>query len=268
MGHERDATLIRIEKRRHMRWLEWHRTKTGPAWDDLKQASVEAWEKSDWPSAYNALKCGRTFGIQLARKLLRLSGVAVDSLFSVTVAYGYKPLRAVLWLLCFWLAFAAYYAWAIPARVMAPTDALVYQSSAIPPECRDDWIDFKPKSRPNDGARREEMSQKLGLLAHDRDDQPFAADWPTICKATMPPEYTTFSPAVYALDLLLPIIDLRQEKDWAPRVTDERGNIVAPIIDGWGWGYVTRIIEWIMILLGWILSALLIGAVTGIIRRD
>lgn len=246
LGRLSDANRLRIEKRRRMRWL---------AWNMCNAQNTD--ERDSYANRILRIFC----------KISTLPGVYLDYLQDIFVGYGFRPIQFLLWMPTFWILAATFYAYTIPAGIMAPTDALVYQSSAIPAECRDDWIDFKPKFRVTDDIRRREMSEQLGLMTYDRDDHPVSADWPTICKASMPSEYTTFSPAVYALDLLLPIIDLRQEKDWAPRVTDERGNVVAPIVDGWGWGYVTRIIEWMFVLLGWFFSALLAGAVSGLIRR-
>jgi hypothetical protein len=59
----------------------------------------------------------------------------------------------------------------------------------------------------------------------------------------------TFQPAIYALDTLLPIIDLRQQNYWIPR-------------GGAQWW------AWISIILGWVLTTAVVAALTGIIKRD
>ncbi len=174
---------------------------------------------------------------------------------------------------------------------MAPTDALVYLSRSIPAECRLDWLTFEPRLRENHDAAQIAAAHASGATFETKaNGVTIVPEWSAICPRLMPSEYTTFSPWVYALDLLLPIVDLRQEKDWSPRVTDETGSTIAAwsesspwawglvvrllewipgfVARDWGWGYVVRIFEWILILVGWGLSGMLLGAVTGVIRRD
>jgi hypothetical protein len=246
MGHDRDAVKLRIEKRRRMRWLDWQRAKNGDAAPGRNRLR-RLWYKA---------RCS--------------AGALGDIVLSWTIGYGYKPHWAAGWMIAVWLVAAGVYAYAVPAGVMAPTDPLVYLSPTIPSECRDDWLTFDPPTRPDDLGHRFARSVELGLPVDDIGSLPTAAGWPTICPRLMPAEYTTFSSMTYALDLLLPIIDLRQEKDWAPRVTDAKGDVLAPLWPGaaWGWGHVTRLGEWLLILVGWGLSAVFVGAVTGLIRRD
>lgn len=228
MGHEQEANLIRIEKRRRMRWLPWKR-----AASDLGQVAT-------------------------------LPGIVFDWLLDKTIGYGWAAKRPLYWLLVLWIAAGTFY-WAIaPHGVMTPTDPKVFLASSIPPECRVDWIGFSGPRPPlaDDAARRETEATKRDL--------PATAPWSDICPRAMPSEYSTFSPFAYALDVLLPIVDLRQERDWAPRVADQTGKALLPNMedDPSGWGYGARFVEWALILSGWALSALLLGAVTGVIRRD
>ncbi|MGH8886212.1 MAG: hypothetical protein ACRDYX_13740 [Egibacteraceae bacterium] len=64
--------------------------------------------------------------------------------------------------------------------------------------------------------------------------------------------HPAFYPAIYTLDVLLPIVDLRQEL-WVP---DPRKP--------YGIWYLT----WFSIAAGWTLTTLLVGALTGLLRRD
>ena len=50
---------------------------------------------------------------------------------------------------------------------------------------------------------------------------------------------------VYAADIALPIVNLRMETDWAPRVVDTSGNR-----DRFGWW--VRVFEWFSIVAGWV----------------
>lgn len=154
---------------------------------------------------------------------------------------------------------------------MAPTDALVYLSRQISAECRLDWLTFEPRLRENHDAAQIAAAHASGAAFEAKaNGVTIVPEWSAICPRLMPSEYTTFSSVFYALDLLLPIVGLRQEKDWSPRVTDAEGAVIAPLWPGsdWGWGYLTRLIEWAMIALGWGLSGMLLGAVTGVIHRE
>jgi hypothetical protein len=58
-----------------------------------------------------------------------------------------------------------------------------------------------------------------------------------------------FQPFIYSLDTLLPIVDLQQQNNWMPR-----GGV-----KWWAWA---------SILAGWVLTTVIIAAVTGILKRD
>lgn len=82
----------------------------------------------------------------------------------------------------------------------------------------------------------------------------------TKCKSQMPSEYSEFSSFMYSADIALPVVNLRQEDDWSPRVVDQQGNTILS-------GHLVRIWEWIAIVLGWVLSLMFVSAVGGTIRR-
>jgi hypothetical protein len=63
------------------------------------------------------------------------------------------------------------------------------------------------------------------------------------------PHAPAFHPVAYTLDILLPIVDLGQEKAWIPQ-----GFAVY-----WAWG---------LIAVGWILTTAVVAGLTGILRRD
>lgn len=69
-------------------------------------------------------------------------------------------------------------------------------------------------------------------------------------------DFETFSAFAYAADLLIPIVDLGQEGAWAPSTSrSPLGRI------GW-W------LRWFAKAVGWVVTALVAGALTGVIRRD
>lgn len=69
-------------------------------------------------------------------------------------------------------------------------------------------------------------------------------------------DYETFQAFAYAADLLIPIVSLGQEAAWAPSTSRSAFGRV-----GW-W------LRWFAKAVGWIVTALIAGALTGVIRND
>lgn len=69
-------------------------------------------------------------------------------------------------------------------------------------------------------------------------------------------DYETFNPLSYAVDVVLPLVELGQEAAWAP--SPARGPL----------GWFAHHAQKVFVLLGWIVAAIFAGAVTGVIRRD
>jgi hypothetical protein len=109
-------------------------------------------------------------------------------------SFGYRPLTSVVWMSVVCCALALYYNDKAEKGFFGPTAPALQISR-----------EFK------------------------RCGAPGKIPWPSpSCK--MPPEYTSFDPIVYSLDLILPLVDLQQEGSWAPITTDEAGNALA---EGW-----------------------------------
>lgn len=84
----------------------------------------------------------------------------------------------------------------------------------------------------------------------------FASAYPEALTATAPPEQLpVFVPVIYSLDVLLPIVDLRQQDFWIPDATRP-----------WGWAYL--IWFWLSIGAGWVLTTAVAAAVTGLLKTD
>jgi hypothetical protein len=64
-----------------------------------------------------------------------------------------------------------------------------------------------------------------------------------------PAQQPTFHPAIYALDLLLPVVNLGQETAWIPR--------------GWAEPW-----TWALVLAGWALTTALVAGLTNVLKRD
>jgi hypothetical protein len=78
----------------------------------------------------------------------------------------------------------------------------------------------------------------------------FARAYPAHMTPTTPGEpLPTFQPLVYALDTLLPVVDLHQQEHWIPRGAAQ----------WWAWA---------CILAGWLLTTAVLAALTGLIKRD
>ncbi len=81
-----------------------------------------------------------------------------------------------------------------------------------------------------------------------------------------PPQYQPFNCIAYSLETFVPLLDLQQNKNWAP--TPQLGDkwLQAPFY--FGPGSLLRIYLWIHILAGWILSTTFGVALSGLIRRE
>jgi hypothetical protein len=258
MGHEDDARTVLIEMRKLQRGSRW---KYRDAW----------WKQTWW--------------FVLTR---------FDWVLGALVAYGYRPHRAMWSLLGLWLAGSLIYWGVASAGIMAPTDAHFYLDERIAAECKVDWIGFAGPRLPtrneiakadddvsrarlqkqifDDADRRQHEAKRVGLDT--------TQDWPwkSICNHAMPSEYSVFQPFVYSIDIMLPFLELRQERDFAPRVLDDKRNVIRPLftlpswlplIGGtWGLGYLVRVWEWFEIFFGWTLTILIAASVSGIIKKD
>jgi hypothetical protein len=79
----------------------------------------------------------------------------------------------------------------------------------------------------------------------------FARAYPAHMTPTKPPgePLPHFQPLIYALDTLLPVVDLHQQDNWIPR--------------GWAQWW-----AWASILGGWVLTTAAVAALTGLIKKD
>ena len=76
-----------------------------------------------------------------------------------------------------------------------------------------------------------------------------------------PPEYSTLQPLAYSLDLILPLVELQQDADWAPIVINANGEQL------WG-GYALRLLMWFEILFGWTASLMLVAVLGRLVDKD
>jgi hypothetical protein len=67
--------------------------------------------------------------------------------------------------------------------------------------------------------------------------------------------YPCFSPPVYVLDTLLPIVDLQQERNWVPARPRP-------------WGVWYEVLTWVLIASGWILTTAVVAGIGSLWRRE
>jgi hypothetical protein len=149
----------------------------------------------------------------------------VHALYGAVAGYGYRKFQATsIAVMIVWLASG--FAYRSGQDLMGPTNPLVFQRGQ-------EW-----SCGVADGERRE--------------------SW--IRCPSLPPEHTTFDPFMYSADLILPFVNLQQDQDWAPIVTNSTGKPVAA-------GQRLRILMWLEILFGWGAVGYLVTLVTSAVGR-
>jgi hypothetical protein len=153
-------------------------------------------------------------------------------IYGKLAGYGYRPMRtvgsmAIVWLIAsflYWIG-ADQYAAIGPANPVITSEKLYPEAGVI---C---------------GHGNEEGKRR----------------W-TECPG-VPDEYSTFQPFIYSLDLILPLVDLQQESDWAPIAEGPTGqDLVAGVILRW--------LMWFEILFGWIASLTLVAVLGRLVEKD
>ena len=195
--------------------------------------------------------------------------------WGLLAGYGHKPLQlltimAVVWFICGGLYWAA----AVKGG-FGPSNPLVFNAEQYD-HCRPTRADPPHKDRE-------------GKI------KPTVGNW--FWCPELAGEYTTFQPSMYSLDILLPLVDLQQEKDWSPIIPTPRAakpnlglpttywmhlrdvfnvKITQPLPpDGghvpwfsWTAGEFARALMWFQILFGWMASLLLVAVLTGLAQKS
>ncbi len=131
------------------------------------------------------------------------------------------------------LSFGYYFKIAAEKGVFAPRDAQVF--------LQQDFNDCRPHA----GGNWTKCTQKVG--------DKFA-------------EYPQFNPWVYSFNVLLPVVDLYQEKNWVPMQKEVRFDLGGArlIIPPWG----TNALVLTELVFGWVASLLAIAAFSGLVKTD
>ena len=124
--------------------------------------------------------------------------------YGLLAGYGYRPVRIILWVIGLWAVSATAFSTAAENGLMAPSNPVLHAHEA--------------------GANVD-----VTACGANGDVQP-SRYW--VRCAGMPAEYTTFSPLGYAADMILPLVNLQQDTEWGPVVSNAKGPLY--------WGVVTR----------------------------
>ena len=91
--------------------------------------------------------------------------------------------------------------------------------------------------------------------------------WPENAPAKSSDRYERLSPFLYSLDVFVPFVNLHQEPYWWPDA-DARGEVSLFNHRFRISGRALRRYLWLQIIAGWVLSAIFVAGVTGLIRND
>ncbi|MEM9638299.1 MAG: hypothetical protein AAGA94_11680 [Pseudomonadota bacterium] len=175
----------------------------------------------------------------LWRDIVNLLRWGFDLLLRWVVGYGHKPFLSLVFLLALIgvTVFPAHYAW--EEGSFAPNSGPVLVS--------EDWQSYHTtEANPAQVWSGDLAPRGWAATAdcrHWKDCAP-GRDW------------ETFNRYAYAVDVVIPIIDIGQTDAWAPSTTR-----------GW-WGQQLWWFKGVLSVFGWIVTALGAAAITGIIRRD
>lgn len=183
-------------------------------------------------------KAGRIGGTAPGRYLAR----AAHALFGILAGYGYRPMWLMAWMVAVWLICGMGF-WFLalpPHNAIGPSDPLVFQNER--------YAACVPGS----------------AAAASRAPNAGAGSW-YLCQP-LPAEYSTFSPLVYSLDIMLPLVNLGQENAWGPLVPTPQQNVWSEL-RALSSGHVVRLLVWFETLFGWVGGLLLVSIVSGFARR-
>lgn len=178
----------------------------------------------------------------------KITGMAkpLHWVFGKLAGYGYKPLRLVNVMIAIWLSFGLCFWLAAYQGVFTPSDPLVFQNSAYD-TCRS--VDTAGKTR----------------IINNLEPNQVTYNWFTCSK--LMGEYTTFSPLTYSLDVILPLVDLGQEKTWGTYIDTAKSNAVSELL-AFTPNHIIRLMVWFEIIFGWMASLMLVAVLTGLTDRN
>lgn len=167
-----------------------------------------------------------------------------DVILGAVVGYGYKPWRGLMWLISLLVTGFCVFSLAGPMAeggtgVIKPAVPIVFDNNLV--RCIPDF--YYPVQA------CATFIDKIEPLETHR------------IYYFLPIEYTPFSPFWYALDTLIPLVDLGQETAWSPSPIDQ--SIFKDFL-----GWAVLIYLYLHIIMGWVLTTLTVVALTGVIKKE
>lgn len=255
---KKSKTFGTCEAEHRIKWLAKHGSDFQPITNEGPRFTL--FDPQPWQQIREALRNmghnedARKISIALEEKLRetgRHGGLTrtVHIAYGLLTGYGYRPMRLMGSMLIVWLGCAGFYWFAAlpPNDVFAPSNPLVFQHSTYQ-VCAPN----RPKSR-KEMAKPPNQQKVVG-----------AGNW-YLC-SELREEYTGFSPLAYSLDVILPLVDLQQQKDWGPLIPTPQAHPWDEFRER-GMKHLTRIVIWFETLFGWLASLLLVAIVSGLTKR-
>ena len=151
--------------------------------------------------------------------------------FDQTVRYGHRPLRACggLVILLFLTMAVFFAAWRLDA--MKPNNAFVLRA--------DEWVRCAPHATKSASLYDEAYGSQLDCFLAQPEGQSF-------------PE---FNAAIYAADVLFPLVEIEQQANWTPHEDKP-------------FGLFAKWTMYLSIILGWALSLLAVAGFSGLVKSD
>ncbi len=162
-----------------------------------------------------------------------------DGILGITLGYGRRPLYALVWLVFFWLVGVAIFGHAEREGAIMPNSAVVLRA----PEWTLCGIEQgEQRSLVASGASQ-------GLAASGQNQLAcFRQRWEAS-------SFPAFSPWMYSLDTLLPVLDMGQRSFWRPNPTKPGGRVAI------NYFYFHSVV-------GWALSLLAVAGFSGLVKSS
>lgn len=162
---------------------------------------------------------------------------AADGVLGITLAYGRQPLLAFVWLIFFWFLGVAIFGYAEHRGAVMPNSAVVLRA----PE----WTLC--------GIEKAEQRSVFATPQTNGLAEPGQTQLDCFRQRWEASSYPAFSPWMYSLDTLLPVLDMGQRTFWRPNPSKPGGRIAI------NYFYFQSIV-------GWALSLLAVAGFSGLVK--
>lgn len=162
-----------------------------------------------------------------------------DGILGITLGYGRRPLFALVWLVFFWLFGVAAFAYAESQGAVMPNSAVVLRA----PE----WTLC--------GIERSEQRQLVAGGVSEGLAAPGQTQLACFRQRWEASSYPAFSPWMYSLDTLLPVLDMGQRTFWRPNPAKPGGRAAISYF-------------YFQSVVGWALSLLAVAGFSGLVKSS